>query len=58
MYEFRTVVVLAAVTIVVTGGLMVLSAISPYAALGLAPVLTAIAMIIRAIRGSKDAGRR
>jgi hypothetical protein len=51
MNENKRIVALAAVAVVLGVGVMVLAVINPYAALGLAPVLLAVAGIIRAIRG-------
>jgi ABC-type transport system involved in cytochrome bd biosynthesis fused ATPase/permease subunit len=53
MTDIRIIVVLAVAAVVLTGGIAVLAVINPVAALGLAPVLMAIAVIIRSIRGAK-----
>ena len=50
--------VLTTLTVILTGGIIVLAVINPYAALGLAPVLLAIAAIVRAVRGAKTTAAR
>jgi hypothetical protein len=54
MNDFRTLILLSLVALLLTGGIGVLAVISPYAALGLAPVLIAVAVILRAISGGKS----
>lgn len=51
MTDIRTVIVLAVAALLLVGGLVALALINPFAALGLSPVLVAVAAIIRAIRG-------
>lgn len=54
MTDIRIVIVLAAAAVILTIAIAVLAVINPIAALGLSPVLIAIAAIIRAIRGGSD----
>lgn len=51
MRKIKTVVVLSAVAIVLVLGIVTCIAINPLAAIGLAPTLAAISLIIRAISG-------
>lgn len=52
MRDLKTIIVLSVVAIPLVTGIVVLAVINPYAALGLAPVLLAVAAIVRAIAGS------
>jgi hypothetical protein len=54
MHDIRTIIALSIVALILIGGIGVLAVINPYAALGLAPVLMAVAVIVRAISGDKD----
>lgn len=49
--EFKTLVVLSVLTTVLVAGVVTTAAINPYALLGLAPVLLAIAAIVREVGG-------
>lgn len=54
MHDIRTVIVLSLVALILIGGIGLLTFVNPYAALGLTPVLMAVAVIVRAISGAKN----
>jgi len=54
MHDIRTIIVLSLVALILIGGIGVLAVINPYVALGLAPILMAVAVIVRAISGAKN----
>jgi hypothetical protein len=54
--DFRSILVLSVVTVMLVSGVIIAATINPYALLGLAPVLLAIAAIVRAIRGGPRDG--
>jgi len=58
MRDLKVILVLSAVAVILAIGIGVLLVINPSAALGLGPVLAAIAVIIRAIAGTGRSGRR
>lgn len=54
MRDTRTIIVLSAVTLLLVAGIGILIFLNPYTALGLAPVLLAVAAIVRALAGNTD----
>lgn len=52
--EFKNLIALAVLATVLVAGVAATAAINPYALVGLAPVLLAIAAIIRAVGGRRD----
>jgi hypothetical protein len=52
--DTRSIVILSVVAVILVFGIVGCIVINPWAAAGLAPILVAIAVIIRAIAGSPD----
>jgi hypothetical protein len=52
MQDFKTVIVLSGVALLLAGGVTALASVNPYILFGLPPVLLAIAAIVRAIAGA------
>lgn len=53
MTDFKTVLALSVLALLLVGGVIVAATVNPYILLGLGPVLLAVAAVISAVRGGQ-----